>query len=169
MIVWWFDLDCENWQNDESASVSKADQLTCRRMETCGLIINLDHVSSMYNTRAFKPSVHLTFTCFPAATCQNPLPLIYKRVEMPASAAAQRAPIRMTGLTAEPCSIADKQPVTCPHCSSQFVNQSVLEIHMQRCPSTEEDKNTGRGRGQGRGRCTGQVCNVGGNEWWPGC
>nr|XP_040021985.1 zinc finger protein 84-like isoform X1 [Gasterosteus aculeatus aculeatus] len=51
----------------------------------------------------------------------------------------------------------DKQPVTCPHCSSQFVNQSVLEIHMQRCPSTEEDKNTGRGRGQGRGRCTGQV------------
>ncbi|TNN81731.1 Zinc finger protein 574 [Liparis tanakae] len=51
----------------------------------------------------------------------------------------------------------DKQPATCLHCSSQFVNQSVLEIHMQRCPSTEEDKNTGRGRGQGRGRCTGQV------------
>ncbi|XP_034409436.1 zinc finger protein 574 isoform X2 [Cyclopterus lumpus] len=51
----------------------------------------------------------------------------------------------------------DKQPATCLHCSTQFVNQSVLEIHMQRCPSTEEDKNTGRGRGQGRGRCTGQV------------
>ncbi|XP_054477770.1 zinc finger protein 574 [Anoplopoma fimbria] len=51
----------------------------------------------------------------------------------------------------------DKQPATCHHCSTQFVNQSVLEIHMQRCPSTEEDKNTGRGRGQGRGRCTGQV------------
>uniref|UniRef100_A0A3Q3F5U5 Zinc finger protein 574 n=1 Tax=Labrus bergylta TaxID=56723 RepID=A0A3Q3F5U5_9LABR len=51
----------------------------------------------------------------------------------------------------------DKQPATCLHCSSQFVNQSVLEIHMQRCPTTEEDKNTGRGRGQGRGRCTGQI------------
>ncbi|XP_074540411.1 zinc finger protein 574 [Halichoeres trimaculatus] len=51
----------------------------------------------------------------------------------------------------------DKQPATCPHCSSQFVNQSVLEIHMQRCPTTEEEKNTGRGRGQGRGRCTGQI------------
>ncbi|XP_078108652.1 zinc finger protein 574 isoform X1 [Sander vitreus] len=51
----------------------------------------------------------------------------------------------------------DKQPATCLHCSSQFVNQSVLEIHMQRCPTSEEDKNTGRGRGQGRGRCTGQV------------
>ncbi|XP_029308279.1 zinc finger protein 574 isoform X2 [Cottoperca gobio] len=51
----------------------------------------------------------------------------------------------------------DKQPATCLHCSTQFVNQSVLEIHMQRCPTTEEDKNTGRGRGQGRGRCTGQV------------
>ncbi|XP_059195634.1 zinc finger protein 574 isoform X1 [Centropristis striata] len=51
----------------------------------------------------------------------------------------------------------DKQPAMCPHCSSQFVNQSVLEIHMQRCPTTDEDKNIGRGRGQGRGRCTGQV------------
>ncbi|XP_041843026.1 zinc finger protein 574 isoform X2 [Melanotaenia boesemani] len=51
----------------------------------------------------------------------------------------------------------DKHPATCPHCSSQFVNQSVLEIHLQRCPSTEEEKNTGRGRGQGRGRCTGQI------------
>lgn len=51
----------------------------------------------------------------------------------------------------------DKQPATCLHCSSQFVNQSVLEIHMQRCPTTEEEKNTGRGRGQGRGRCTGQI------------
>ncbi|KAL3059695.1 hypothetical protein OYC64_014320 [Pagothenia borchgrevinki] len=51
----------------------------------------------------------------------------------------------------------DKQPATCLHCSNQFVNQSVLEIHMQRCPSTEDDKNAGRGRGQGRGRCTGQV------------
>ena len=57
------------------------------------------------------------------------------------------------------CSFADKQPATCLHCSSQFVNQSVLEIHMQRCPTSEEDKNTGRGRGQGRGRCTGQVGN----------
>ncbi|XP_028985683.1 zinc finger protein 574 [Betta splendens] len=51
----------------------------------------------------------------------------------------------------------DKQPATCPHCSSQFVNQTVLEIHLQRCPTTEEEKNAGRGRGQGRGRCTGQI------------
>ncbi|XP_068998481.1 zinc finger protein 574 [Embiotoca jacksoni] len=51
----------------------------------------------------------------------------------------------------------DKQPATCPHCSSQFVNQSVLEIHLQRCPTSEEERNTGRGRGQGRGRCTGQI------------
>ncbi|XP_003966395.2 zinc finger protein 574 isoform X2 [Takifugu rubripes] len=51
----------------------------------------------------------------------------------------------------------DKEPATCPHCSSQFVNQSVLEIHLQRCPTTEEDKNAGRGRGQGRGRSTGQI------------
>ncbi|XP_076008783.1 zinc finger protein 574 [Genypterus blacodes] len=51
----------------------------------------------------------------------------------------------------------DKQPATCPHCSAQFINQSVLDIHMQRCPTTEQEKNVGRGRGQGRGRCTGQV------------
>ncbi|XP_068180784.1 zinc finger protein 574 isoform X2 [Antennarius striatus] len=51
----------------------------------------------------------------------------------------------------------DKQPAMCPHCSSQFVNQSVLEIHMQRCPTTEEERNAGRGRGQGRGRSTGQI------------
>uniref|UniRef100_A0A665WCL0 Zinc finger protein 574 n=1 Tax=Echeneis naucrates TaxID=173247 RepID=A0A665WCL0_ECHNA len=51
----------------------------------------------------------------------------------------------------------DRQPASCPHCSSQFVNQSVLEIHMQRCPTTDEEKNAGRGRGQGRGRCTGQI------------
>ncbi|KAM7421158.1 hypothetical protein PAMA_015357 [Pampus argenteus] len=51
----------------------------------------------------------------------------------------------------------DKQPATCPHCSSQFVNQSVLDIHLQRCPTTDEEKNAGRGRGQGRGRCTGQI------------
>ncbi|CAK6966291.1 zinc finger protein 574 isoform X1 [Scomber scombrus] len=51
----------------------------------------------------------------------------------------------------------DKQPVMCPHCSSQFINQSVLEIHMQRCPTTDEEKNAGRGRGQGRGRSTGQI------------
>lgn len=63
------------------------------------------------------------------------------------------------------CSVADKQPATCLHCSSQFVNQSVLEIHMQRCPSTEEEKNTGRGRGQGRGRCTGQVGTTKNHKW----
>uniref|UniRef100_A0A3Q1EMY9 Zinc finger protein 574 n=1 Tax=Acanthochromis polyacanthus TaxID=80966 RepID=A0A3Q1EMY9_9TELE len=51
----------------------------------------------------------------------------------------------------------DKQPATCAHCSAQFVNQAVLEIHQQRCPTTEEERNTGRGRGQGRGRCTGQI------------
>ncbi|KAG7270616.1 hypothetical protein CRUP_033225 [Coryphaenoides rupestris] len=51
----------------------------------------------------------------------------------------------------------DKEPVTCEHCSAQFVNQSVLDIHLQRCPTSEEDKNVGRGRGQGRGRCTGQI------------
>ncbi|XP_024123531.1 zinc finger protein 574 [Oryzias melastigma] len=51
----------------------------------------------------------------------------------------------------------DKQPVTCPHCTSQFINQSVLEIHLQRCPTTEEERNAGRGRGQGRGRSTGQI------------
>ncbi|KAM3873266.1 zinc finger protein 574 [Diretmus argenteus] len=51
----------------------------------------------------------------------------------------------------------DKEPAQCAHCSAQFVNHSVLEIHMQRCPTTGDDKNVGRGRGQGRGRCTGQV------------
>ncbi|XP_019948476.2 zinc finger protein 574 isoform X2 [Paralichthys olivaceus] len=51
----------------------------------------------------------------------------------------------------------DKKPASCPHCLSQFVNQSVLEIHLQRCPTTEEERNAGRGRGQGRGRCTGQL------------
>ncbi|CAB1333961.1 unnamed protein product, partial [Coregonus sp. 'balchen'] len=34
----------------------------------------------------------------------------------------------------------DKEPVLCPHCSSQFLNQSVLDIHLQRCTSSEEDK-----------------------------
>ncbi|XP_029928837.1 zinc finger protein 574 isoform X2 [Myripristis murdjan] len=51
----------------------------------------------------------------------------------------------------------DKEPATCAHCSAQFVNQSVLDIHLQRCPTTEEERNAGRGRGQGRGRCTGQI------------
>uniref|UniRef100_A0AAV2MBA2 C2H2-type domain-containing protein n=1 Tax=Knipowitschia caucasica TaxID=637954 RepID=A0AAV2MBA2_KNICA len=51
----------------------------------------------------------------------------------------------------------DKMPAICPHCSSQFVNQTVLDIHLQRCPTKEDDRNTGRGRGQGRGRSTGQV------------
>ncbi|KAM9309308.1 zinc finger protein 574 isoform 2-T4 [Pholidichthys leucotaenia] len=51
----------------------------------------------------------------------------------------------------------DKQPVTCPHCGAPFINQAVLEIHLMRCPTTEEEKNVGRGRGQGRGRCTGQI------------
>lgn len=51
----------------------------------------------------------------------------------------------------------DKMPATCPHCESQFINQSVLEIHLQRCPTTEDDRSAGRGRGQGRGRSTGQV------------
>ncbi|KAK7886846.1 hypothetical protein WMY93_026467 [Mugilogobius chulae] len=51
----------------------------------------------------------------------------------------------------------DKMPAVCPHCSAQFINQTVLEIHLQRCPTNEDDTNTGRGRGQGRGRSTGQV------------
>ncbi|XP_033836696.1 zinc finger protein 574 [Periophthalmus magnuspinnatus] len=51
----------------------------------------------------------------------------------------------------------DKMPATCPHCSSQFINQTVLEIHLQRCPTNEDDRSAGRGRGQGRGRSTGQV------------
>ncbi|XP_035620906.1 zinc finger protein 574-like isoform X1 [Oncorhynchus keta] len=51
----------------------------------------------------------------------------------------------------------DKEPVLCPHCSSQFLNQSVLDIHLQRCTSSEEDKTVGRGRGQGRGRSMGQM------------
>ncbi|KAJ8005221.1 hypothetical protein DPEC_G00144380 [Dallia pectoralis] len=51
----------------------------------------------------------------------------------------------------------DKEPVSCIHCSSQFLNQSVLDIHLQRCPRPEDDKTLGRGRGQGRGRSMGQV------------
>ncbi|XP_046893768.1 zinc finger protein 574 isoform X1 [Hypomesus transpacificus] len=51
----------------------------------------------------------------------------------------------------------DKEPASCPHCWAQFVNQSVLDIHLQRCPETEENKSLGRGRGQGRGRSTGQM------------
>lgn len=54
-------------------------------------------------------------------------------------------------------SITDKQPVACPHCSSQFINQSVLDCHLQRCPVTDDERNVGRGQGQGRGRSTGQV------------
>lgn len=57
------------------------------------------------------------------------------------------------------CLIADKKPATCPFCAAQFVNQAVLEIHQQRCPTTEEERRAGRGRGQGRGRSTGQVSN----------
>lgn len=51
----------------------------------------------------------------------------------------------------------DKKPATCTFCTSQFVNQAVLEIHQQRCPTTEEERRAGRGRGQGRGRSTGQI------------
>lgn len=58
---------------------------------------------------------------------------------------------------AQHCPVTDKQPVACPHCSSQFINQSVLDCHLQRCPVTEDERNVGRGRGQGRGRSTGQV------------
>lgn len=58
---------------------------------------------------------------------------------------------------AQYCPVTDKQPVACPHCSSQFINQSVLDSHLQRCPVTEDERNVGRGRGQGRGRSTGQV------------
>ncbi|KAM6968145.1 zinc finger protein 574 [Aplochiton taeniatus] len=51
----------------------------------------------------------------------------------------------------------DKMPASCPNCQALFINQSVLDIHMQRCLCPDEDRAAGRGRGQGRGRSTGQM------------
>ncbi|KAJ8392956.1 hypothetical protein AAFF_G00071600 [Aldrovandia affinis] len=50
----------------------------------------------------------------------------------------------------------EKDTKTCPICSIQFLNQSVLDNHMQHC-SGKEDRSRGRGRGQGRGRSMGQM------------
>lgn len=49
----------------------------------------------------------------------------------------------------------DKEPVVCAQCGSQFLNQAVLDVHVQRCTG----KITQRRRypGHGRGRVGGQL------------
>ncbi|XP_063069176.1 zinc finger protein 574 isoform X2 [Engraulis encrasicolus] len=63
-------------------------------------------------------------------------------------------------------SLTHQEPRSCPHCMLQFINQAVLQIHLQRCPSNPEYINEvanaagegrGRGRGQGRGKAGGQL------------
>lgn len=49
----------------------------------------------------------------------------------------------------------DKEPKTCPSCGSQFLNQTVLDTHMQRC--TGEPPLRRRYKGQGRGKVGGQL------------
>ncbi|XP_055066000.2 zinc finger protein 574 [Misgurnus anguillicaudatus] len=49
----------------------------------------------------------------------------------------------------------DKEPKTCPNCSAQFLNQTVLETHLQRC--TGEAVVRRRYKGQGRGKVGGQL------------
>lgn len=49
----------------------------------------------------------------------------------------------------------DKEPKTCPNCGSQFLNQTVLDTHLQRC--TGEDTGRRRYKGQGRGKVGGQL------------
>ncbi|XP_056619320.1 zinc finger protein 574 isoform X3 [Triplophysa dalaica] len=49
----------------------------------------------------------------------------------------------------------DKEPKTCPSCGSQFLNQTVLDTHMQRC--TGEPTVRRRYKGQGRGKVGGQL------------
>ncbi|XP_028837831.1 zinc finger protein 574 isoform X2 [Denticeps clupeoides] len=55
----------------------------------------------------------------------------------------------------------DKEPKSCPQCSAQFLNQAVLDIHLQRCTAQVSElsdcSGSGRGRGQGRGRSMGQL------------
>ncbi|XP_051576734.1 zinc finger protein 585B-like isoform X2 [Myxocyprinus asiaticus] len=49
----------------------------------------------------------------------------------------------------------DKEPKTCPNCDSQFLNQTVLDTHLQRC--TGEVSVRRRYKGQGRGKVGGQL------------
>ncbi|XP_042628015.1 zinc finger protein 574-like isoform X1 [Cyprinus carpio] len=49
----------------------------------------------------------------------------------------------------------DKEPKTCPNCSSQFLNQTVLDTHLQRC--TGEEMGHRKYKGQGRGKVGGQL------------
>ncbi|XP_051574398.1 zinc finger protein 574-like isoform X1 [Myxocyprinus asiaticus] len=49
----------------------------------------------------------------------------------------------------------DKEPKTCPNCSSQFLNQAVLDTHLQHC--TGEVPVHCRYKGQGRGKVGGQL------------
>ncbi|XP_031432405.2 LOW QUALITY PROTEIN: zinc finger protein 574 [Clupea harengus] len=63
-------------------------------------------------------------------------------------------------------SLTHQEPKSCPHCSAQFLNQTVLEVHLQRCPGNQPEAGLeggeggvqrGRGRGQGRGKAGGQL------------
>ncbi|XP_076136718.1 zinc finger protein 574 isoform X3 [Alosa pseudoharengus] len=61
-------------------------------------------------------------------------------------------------------SLSHQEPKSCPHCSAQFLNQTVLQVHLQRCPGNQvetgpETEVSGgrRGRGQGRGKAGGQL------------
>ncbi|KAL6489485.1 hypothetical protein MHYP_G00032260 [Metynnis hypsauchen] len=49
----------------------------------------------------------------------------------------------------------DKEPKLCPQCGSQFLNQAVLDLHLQRC--TGEPQQRRRYKGLGRGRVGGQL------------
>lgn len=49
----------------------------------------------------------------------------------------------------------DKEPVVCAQCGSQFLNQTVLDVHTQRC--TGEPTQRRRYKGHGRGRVGGQL------------
>ncbi|KAI4875952.1 hypothetical protein NFI96_014642 [Prochilodus magdalenae] len=49
----------------------------------------------------------------------------------------------------------DKEPKLCPQCGSQFLNQAVLDLHLQRC--TGEPQQRRRYKGHGRGRVGGQL------------
>ncbi|KAL2083849.1 hypothetical protein ACEWY4_019367 [Coilia grayii] len=70
-------------------------------------------------------------------------------------------------------SLSHQEPQACPHCSVQFLNQTVLTVHLQRCPGNQASGEGageveveggarsggggGRGRGQGRGKAGGQL------------
>ncbi|XP_030641486.1 zinc finger protein 574 [Chanos chanos] len=51
----------------------------------------------------------------------------------------------------------DKEPVACGNCGSLFLNQSVLDAHLQRCLATELEQAGGGAKPQGRGRSGGQL------------